>query len=57
MPDAVATKFSELELAPLDLRRWNGLSSLQRFTLVKLTRGGHENENFLPTLREFDLAA
>ncbi|NVN38861.1 nitrate reductase associated protein, partial [Komagataeibacter swingsii] len=29
------------------------LSVLQRFALLKLTRPGHENQNFEPALREF----
>ncbi|MGO4325983.1 nitrate reductase associated protein [Cupriavidus sp. 2TAF22] len=36
---------------------WQGLTSLQRFALLKLTRGGHENANFVPALREFGLLA
>jgi len=37
--------------------QWKNLNSLQRFALIKLTRGGHENENFIPALREFGLTA
>lgn len=33
----------------LSLRAWS------RFALAKLARGGHENANFLPALREFGL--
>lgn len=32
---------------------WASLSPLQRFALLKLSRSGHENLNFLPALREF----
>lgn len=32
---------------------WASLSPLQRFALIKLTRGGHDNENFEPAMREF----
>ena len=39
----------------IPLTAWAGLSSLQRFALVKLSRAGHENRNFLPALTEFDL--
>ncbi|WP_026200161.1 nitrate reductase associated protein [Acetobacter aceti] len=35
------------------LNQWNHLSTLQRFALIKLTRPGHENQNFVPALREF----
>jgi len=36
--------------------QWQTLSPLQRFALIKLSRPGHENHNFLPALREFNLA-
>lgn len=32
---------------------WASLSALQRFALLKLSRPGHENRNFLPALDEF----
>ena len=35
---------------------WAALSPLQRFALIKLSRPGHENRNFLPALTEFGLA-
>jgi hypothetical protein len=35
------------------LDQWNHLSTLQRFALIKLTRPGHENQNFVPALEEF----
>jgi len=37
--------------------QWQALSPLQRFALIKLSRSGHENRNFLPALREFNLAS
>jgi hypothetical protein len=42
--------------APSD-QQWRGLDLLQRFVLVKLARSHHENENFVPALREFGLMA
>lgn len=36
--------------------QWRGLSDLQRFTLIKLTRAGHDNDNFYPAMVEFGLA-
>jgi len=51
VPDAVARKAKELNVE-ID---WATLQPLQRFALVKLTRIGHENENFVPALREFGL--
>lgn len=38
------------------LQQWQSLSPLQRFTLYKLTRANHDNDNFLPAMREFGLA-
>ncbi len=38
------------------LEQWQGLSPLQRFALIKLSRPSHESKNFLPALREFNLA-
>ena len=35
--------------------QWQSLNSLQRFALIKLSKIGHENQNFLPALREFGL--
>ena len=53
---AVETKVAELGLAAPSSSRWQALSDLQRFALIKLTRGGHENANFLPAMVEFDMA-
>lgn len=39
------------------LAQWAGLSRLQRFTLLKLTRDHHDNINFVPAMREFGLIA
>ncbi|MBF2036896.1 MAG: nitrate reductase associated protein [Leptolyngbyaceae cyanobacterium T60_A2020_046] len=35
--------------------QWQQLAPLQKFALIKLSRPGHENRNFLPALREFGL--
>jgi hypothetical protein len=40
---------------PLTLEHWASLTSLQRFALIKLSRSNHENRNFLPALKEFEL--
>jgi hypothetical protein len=55
VPGQVSEYFLAKELAPLTLPQWAGLSPLQRFVLIKLTRPGHSNDNFLPALREFGL--
>lgn len=41
--------------AKISLKQWKGLSPLQRFALIKLSRPSHENKNFLPALQEFQL--
>ena len=56
IPDALVHKALELDVDPGGLTRWRQLGTLQRFALTKLTRGGHENDNLLPALREFGLA-
>lgn len=35
--------------------RWKGLTNLQRFALVKLSREGHESKNFPKAVKEFEL--
>lgn len=40
--------------SPLDAQ-WQALSDLQRFALIKLSRPGHDNDNFYPALVEFGL--
>jgi hypothetical protein len=39
----------------LNLTQWQALTPLQRFALIKLSRPSHENNNFLPALKEFGL--
>lgn len=41
--------------ATISLKQWKGLSPLQRFALIKLSRPSHENKNFVPALQEFQL--
>jgi hypothetical protein len=40
----------------ISLTQWRGLTVLQRFALLKLTRPGHENKNFSKAMKEFGLA-
>ena len=56
IPEAVARKAEELNVRIDREQGWAALQPLQRFALLKLTRNGHENENFAPALREFGLA-
>ena len=39
----------------ISLPQWSALTPLQRFALIKLSRPSHENRNFLPALKEFNL--
>ena len=54
IPDSVQAKAAEIG-HPLHAEQWRSLSPLQRFALIKLSRSGHENSNFLPALQEFHL--
>ncbi|MGB0562374.1 MAG: nitrate reductase associated protein, partial [Spirulinaceae cyanobacterium] len=40
----------------ISLTQWQALRPDQRFALIKLSRPGHENRNFLPAMQEFGLA-
>jgi hypothetical protein len=54
IPSCVLEQLQELEIA-IALSQWQKLTPLQRFALIKLSRSDHENNNFLPALREFGL--
>jgi hypothetical protein len=54
IPTLVAEKFQSQGL-PLSIQQWAGLSELQRFALIKLSRTSHENNNFEPAIQEFGL--
>jgi hypothetical protein len=43
---------AEINLSVAD---WQRISPLQRFALIKLSHASHEQNNFLPALREFKL--
>jgi hypothetical protein len=55
VPAQVIEQAGALGLA-FPVRAWAALRPLQRFALVKLSRPGHENRNFLPAMKEFGLA-
>ena len=55
IPVQVSDYFATEARSPLTLPQWAALAPLQRYVLIKLTRPGHRNENFLPALREFGL--
>ena len=53
VPDAIRLKAQSSGVEAPTPEQWGHLSALQRFALLKLTRPGHENQNFEPALREF----
>ena len=55
VPMTLMEKLKELNLS-LSLAQWKGLSTLQRFALLKLSAASHENKNFPKAMREFNLA-
>jgi hypothetical protein len=54
IPASVQEKAESLG-ASLDVEQWRSLTPLQRFALIKLSRSSHENRNFGPALKEFQL--
>lgn len=54
IPPSVQEKAQEFGVS-LTPHQWAGLTPLQRFALIKLSRSSHENRNFLPALEEFHL--
>jgi hypothetical protein len=55
VPERLARYAVELDLVPPTLDQWAAITPLQRFTLFKLTRPGHDNDNFIPAMQEFGL--
>lgn len=54
IPQQVAQKVEECGTA-IASGQWATLTPMQRFVLIKLSRPSHENKNFAPALREFNL--
>jgi hypothetical protein len=54
VPSELNEKAAELNLH-ISEQQWKQLSNLQRFTLLKLCRPGHENRNFPAAIKEFGL--
>ncbi len=54
IPTSVQAKLQEIGVA-IAPSQWAKLSDLERFVLIKLSRSNHENSNFAPALKEFDL--
>jgi hypothetical protein len=56
VPTSVKEKAQEIGVT-ISTEQWTNLTPLERFALIKLSRSGHENKNFLPALKEFNLLA
>jgi hypothetical protein len=54
IPAEVQAKLQDVGAA-LSLAQWANLPPLKRFVLIKLSRSSHENGNFVPALKEFQL--
>jgi hypothetical protein len=52
IPAVLAEKISTANIN-FSLLQWRKLTTLQRFALIKLSGASHEQNNFLPALREF----
>lgn len=55
VPISVQQQAQEIGVT-ITLDQWADLTPEQRFALIKLSRSDHENENFLPALKEFHVA-
>lgn len=53
IPAEVLEKATE-EGVNITIEQWQSLSPVQRFALIKLSRPSHENNNFLPAIKEFE---
>ena len=54
IPPSIQEKAQEFGVS-LTSQQWAALTPAQRFALIKLSRPSHENHNFLPALKEFEL--
>uniref|UniRef100_UPI0018D31425 nitrate reductase associated protein n=1 Tax=Gluconobacter thailandicus TaxID=257438 RepID=UPI0018D31425 len=55
VPICLQKQVIEKALPPVRPEKWRTLTPLQRFSLIKLCRSGHENHNLPAALKEFDL--
>lgn len=55
VPKLLQDKIAEFNIQ-ISLEHWKTLKTLQRFTLIKLSAGGHEHKNLLKALEEFQVA-
>lgn len=54
IPDSVIAQAKDVGIAIVP-EQWATLTPIQRFVLIKLSRSAHENANFLPAVKEFQL--
>lgn len=54
VPEMVQEKAQAFNLT-ITVEQWANLTPLQRFALIKLSRSSHENANFIPAMKEFNL--
>src|SRR4028119_1072463 len=54
IPPSIQEKAQEFGVS-LASQQWAALTPAQRFALIKLSRPSHENKNFLPALKEFQV--
>ncbi|MCU0546445.1 MAG: nitrate reductase associated protein [Oscillatoriaceae cyanobacterium Prado104] len=54
IPEFVTAKAEEMGVT-ITAEQWASLQPIQRFALIKLSRSSHENRNFIPAVREFNL--
>jgi hypothetical protein len=55
VPEGLQQKAAEFNWF-ITVKKWAGLTNLQRFALLKLFSPGHENRNFPKAMKEFGLA-
>jgi len=55
VPLRIDSYATALGVTPPSLEQWATLTLLQRFALFKLTRAGHDNDNFVPAMQEFGI--
>lgn len=53
VPLCLQEQIIEKELPLMPVQKWATLTPLQRFSLIKLCRSGHENHNLPAALKEF----
>jgi len=54
LPEKLHERLAEFDWQ-LSIQQWKNLTTLQRFTLLKLCRPRHENKNFPKAMKEFKL--